>query len=178
MKNRHQRWFRARIALLGVCVAAVAVLVLFRAFHLQIASGDRLREMAEGQYLRELRVSPRRGAIYDRHGAELAVSADVDSVYANPRRLKAMEQDPRTVARRISKILDLDPKVLAKRLSADRYFVWIERRVTPNEATQIRALDIPGLELTTEARRYYPKPAPRRSSARLCRHRWTRHRRD
>ena len=156
MKNRHQRWFRARIALLGVCVAAVAVLVLFRAFHLQIASGDRLREMAEGQYLRELRVSPRRGAIYDRHGAELAVSADVDSVYANPRRLKAMEQDPRTVARRISKILDLDPKVLAKRLSADRYFVWIERRVTPNEATQIRALDIPGLELTTEARRYYP----------------------
>ncbi len=90
MKNRHQRWFRARIALLGLCVAVVAVVVLFRAFHLQIASGDRLREMAEGQHLRELRVSPRRGAIYDRHGAELAVSADVDSVYANPRRLKAM----------------------------------------------------------------------------------------
>ena len=156
MKNRHQRWFRARIALLGVCVAVVAVLVLVRAFHLQIASGDRLREMAEGQHLRELRVSPRRGAIYDRHGAELAVSADVQSVYANPRRLKAMEQAPRTVARRISKILDLDPEVLLKRLSADRYFVWVERRVTPNEATQIRALDIPGLELTTEARRYYP----------------------
>ncbi|MBT8466507.1 MAG: transpeptidase family protein [Myxococcales bacterium] len=156
MKNRHQRWFRARIALLGVCVAAVAVLVLVRAFHLQIASGDRLREMAEGQHLRELRVSPRRGAIYDRHGAELAVSADVHSVYANPRRLKAMEQEPRLVAKRISKILDLDPKALAKRLSADRYFVWIERRVTPNEAAQIRALDIPGLELTTEARRYYP----------------------
>ncbi|MGB5350790.1 MAG: penicillin-binding protein [Polyangiales bacterium] len=156
MKNRHQRWFRARIALLGVCVAAVAALVLVRAFHLQIASGDRLREMAEGQHLRELRVSPRRGAIYDRHGAELAVSADVESVYANPRRLKAMEQEPRSVARRISKILDLDPEVLLKRLSANRYFVWIERRVTPNEAAQIRALDIPGLELTTEARRYYP----------------------
>ncbi len=156
MKNRHQRWFRARIALLGACVAAVAALVLVRAFHLQIASGDRLREMAEGQHLRELRVSPRRGAIYDRHGAELAVSADVESVYANPRRLKAMEQEPRSVARRISKILDLDPEVLLKRLSANRYFVWIERRVTPNEAAQIRALDIPGLELTTEARRYYP----------------------
>lgn len=156
MKNRHQRWFRARIALLGLCVAAVAVLVLVRAFHLQIASGDRLREMAEGQHLRKLRVSPRRGAIYDRHGAELAVSADVDSVYANPRRLKAMEREPRLVAKRISKILDLDPKALTKRLSADRYFVWIQRRVTPNEAAQIRALEIPGLELMTEARRYYP----------------------
>jgi cell division protein FtsI (penicillin-binding protein 3) len=156
VKNRRQRWFRARIALLGVCVMSVATLVVVRAFHVQISTGDRLREMAEDQHLRHLRVSPRRGAIYDRHGAELAVSADVDSVYANPRRLKAMEQDPTTVARSIAKVLDVDPQQLAKRLGADRYFVWIERRVTPNEATRIRELDIPGIELTTEARRYYP----------------------
>jgi cell division protein FtsI (penicillin-binding protein 3) len=134
----------------------VAMLVVVRAFHVQISTGDRLREMAEDQHLRHLRVSPRRGAIYDRHGAELAVSADVDSVYANPRRLRAMEQDPTTVARSIAKVLDVDPQQLAKRLGADRYFVWIERRVTPNEATRIRELDIPGIELTTEARRYYP----------------------
>ncbi|MBW2717967.1 MAG: transpeptidase family protein [Deltaproteobacteria bacterium] len=146
MKNRRQRWFRARIALLGVCVTLVAMLVIVRAFHIQIASGDRLREMAEDQYLRHLRVSPRRGAIY----------VDVDSVYANPRRLKAMEQDPRTVAKRIAKILDVDSDRLVKRLAADRYFVWIERRVTPHEATRIRELDIPGVELTAEARRYYP----------------------
>ena len=156
MKNRRQRWFRARIALLGVCVMCVAMLVVVRAFHVQISTCDRLREMAEDQHLRHLRVSPRRGAIYDRHGAELAVSADVDSVYANPRRLKAMEQDPTTVARSIAKVLDVDPQQLAKRLGADRYFVWIERRVTPNEATRVRELDIPGIELTTEARRYYP----------------------
>ena len=156
MKNRRQRWFRARIALLGACVMCVALLVIVRAFHVQIATGDRLREMAEDQHLRHLRVSPRRGAIYDRHGAELAVSADVDSVYANPRRLKAMEQDPQTVARRIAKVLDVDYERLAKRLAADRYFVWIERQVTPNEATRIRELDIPGIELMTEARRYYP----------------------
>ena len=156
MKNRRQRWFRARIALLGVCLMCVALLVVVRAFHLQIASGDRLRGMAEDQHVRHLRVSPRRGAIYDRHGAELAVSADVESVYANPRRLKAMEQDPQTVARRIAKVLDVDRKQLAKRLGSDRYFVWIERRVSPNEATRIRELDIPGVELTSEARRYYP----------------------
>jgi len=156
VKNRRQRWFRARIALLGACVMCVALLVIVRAFHVQIATGDRLREMAEDQHLRHLRVSPRRGAIYDRHGAELAVSADVDSVYANPRRLKAMEQDPQIVARRIAKVLDVDYERLAKRLAADRYFVWIERQVTPNEATRIRELDIPGIELMTEARRYYP----------------------
>ena len=112
--------------------------------------------MAEDQHLRKLRVSPRRGAIYDRHGAELAVSADVDSVYANPRRLKAMEQDPRSVARRLAGILDVDAERLAERLGSDRYFVWIDRRVTPHEAKRVRELDIPGIDLTTESRRYYP----------------------
>ena len=135
---------------------AMASIVVLRAFHLQVASGDRLREMAEDQHLRKLRVSPRRGAIYDRHGAELAVSADVDSVYANPRRLRANGRNPVAIARTVAKILEVDPARLAKRLAADRYFVWIERRVTPNEASRIRELDIPGIELTTEARRYYP----------------------
>jgi cell division protein FtsI (penicillin-binding protein 3) len=134
----------------------MAFLVVVRAFHLQVSSGERLREMAEGQHLRKLRVSPRRGAIYDRHGAELAVSADVDSVYANPRRLKAMEQNPRSVARRLAGILDIDAERLAERLSSDRYFVWIDRRVTPHEAKRVRDLDIPGIDLTTESRRYYP----------------------
>jgi hypothetical protein len=60
-----------------------------------------------------------------------------------------MAQDPTTVARSIAKVLDVDPQQLAKRLGADRYFVWIERRVTPNEATRIRELDIPGIEPTS-----------------------------
>lgn len=154
--NRRERWFRARLALLGLGLMAMAAVVIVRAFHLQVATGDHLREMAEGQHLREMRVSPRRGAIYDRHGAELAVSADVDSVYANPRRLKAMDQDPNAVARRLSKILDVDAAKLAKRLASNRYFVWIKRRVTPQEATRVREMEIPGVELTTEARRYYP----------------------
>ncbi|MDH3624577.1 MAG: transpeptidase family protein [Myxococcales bacterium] len=154
--NRRHRWFRARIAILGVGLLCVAALVLVRAFQLQVVGGDRLREMAEGQHLRLLRVSPRRGAIYDRHGAELAVSVDVDSVYANPRRLRAMDQDPARTARRLAAVLDVDAKQLASRLATDRYFVWIARRVTPHEATRIAELDIPGIGLTTEARRYYP----------------------
>lgn len=154
--NRRQRWFRARVAFLGMCLMAIAIVVVVRAFHLQVSSGDRLRQMAEGQHLRRLRVSPRRGAIYDRHGAELAVSADVDSVYANPKRLRAMDQDPKTVARRLARILDVDAERLESRLSSDRYFVWIDRRVTPREASRVRELGIPGVELTIESRRYYP----------------------
>jgi len=154
--NRRHRWFRARIALLGIALLSVACLVVVRAFQLQVVGGQRLREMAEGQHLRQLRVSPRRGAIYDRQGAELAVSVDVDSVYANPRRLRAMNQDPRRTAGRLGAVLDLDPGPLEKRLAADRYFVWIDRHITPHQAKNIAALDIPGIGLTHEARRFYP----------------------
>ena len=116
MKNRRQRWFRARIALLGVCVMCVAVLVVIRAFHVQIASGDRLRGMAEDQHLRHLRVSPRRGVIYDRDGAELAVSADVAQRLRQPSPPQGDGAGPTDVARRIAKILDVDPERLATRL--------------------------------------------------------------
>ena len=142
--------------MLGLGVLCVAAAVLVRAFQLQVVGAERLREMAEGQHLRELRVSPRRGAIYDRQGAELAVSVDVDSVYANPRRLRAMDQHPGRTARRLAAILDVDPGPLTERLAADRYFVWIDRHVTPHEATRVAELDIPGIGLTTESRRFYP----------------------
>lgn len=151
-----RRWFRARIAMLGAVALCVAAIVLVRAFDLQVARSDTLREMAEGQHLRELRVSPRRGAIYDRQRAELAVSVDVDSVYANPRRLRANREDPARIARLLAPILDLEAEKLVKRLSADRYFVWIDRHVTPHEAARVRQLDIAGLELTRESRRFYP----------------------
>jgi cell division protein FtsI (penicillin-binding protein 3) len=154
-KNR-RKWFRARLLVLGATVLCVASLVLVRAFHLQVAQGDELREMAEDQHLRHLRVSPRRGAILDRNGAELAVSVDVDSIYANPRRLKANGQNPTQIARKLASVLDLDVAQLSERLKADRYFVWLKRRVTPYEATQVRELKIAGIGLTNESRRYYP----------------------
>ena len=59
-----------------------------RAFNLQVARrGPVCARMAEEQYLREIELPPRRGRILDRNGAELASTADVDSIYCNPRQL-------------------------------------------------------------------------------------------
>ena len=91
MKNlppKSRRWAKVRIALLGTLLMAFAVAVMHRAWELQVDRAPALREMAEEQYLRRIRLAPKRGTIYDRHGAELAVSVDVDSVWANPRALR------------------------------------------------------------------------------------------
>ena len=85
--------------------------------------------MAEEQYLREIELPPRRGRILDRNGAELASTADVDSIYCNPRQLP----DPRDAARRLARALGLDRAELERKLGQRRFFAWVKRKVTPDE---------------------------------------------
>jgi cell division protein FtsI (penicillin-binding protein 3) len=144
------------VGFLGVLLLTFAGLVGRRAWELSVERGSTLREMAEEQYLRDIRLSPKRGTIFDRHGAELAVSVEVDSVWANPRELRAEGLDPARAADRLATVLPIDRERITTRLSSDRYFVWIERRITPQQAAAVRSLEIPGVHMEQEARRYYP----------------------
>lgn len=153
---RRQRWIRVRIGLLALLLLCGAGLVVRRAFELQVERGATLRQMAEEQYLQNIRLAPKRGTIYDRHGAELAVSVEVDSIWANPREIRRADQDPVAVAARLGSVLDIDEARIARRLASNRYFVWIERQVTPRQAARVRALGIPGVSMSREARRFYP----------------------
>jgi cell division protein FtsI (penicillin-binding protein 3) len=154
--DRRALFLRARISLLATILLAGAGAVLYRAFDLQVRQADMLREMAEEQYLKDIHLAPKRGTIYDRNGAELAISVEVDSVYANPLKLRETGQDPVRLAAQLSTLLGVDRKLIQQRLSSERRFVWIKRRVSPKEGKAIELLALPGLELTGEPRRYYP----------------------
>jgi cell division protein FtsI (penicillin-binding protein 3) len=146
------RWTRVRIIACGVVLVALFAAVGKRAFNLQVREAERLRAMAEEQYLREVELPPRRGRILDRNGAELASTADVDSIYCNPRRLP----DPADAARRLAKALGMDRRELEKKLEQRRFFAWVKRKVTPDEAAAVRALALPGVAFVREPRRFYP----------------------
>ncbi|MFW6050316.1 MAG: penicillin-binding protein [Myxococcota bacterium] len=156
LEPRRRRWVQVRLALLGLSLLVGAGFVTRRAYELQVERSPALREMAEAQYLRDIRLAPKRGTIYDRHGAELAVSVDVDSVWANPREVARDGADPRQVAEKLGTVLSVDVDTVARRLASDRYFVWVERRVTPKQAAAVRELELPGVHMNREARRYYP----------------------
>lgn len=146
------RWMRVRILSCGLVFTGLFVAVSRRAFTLQVREADHLRAMAEEQYLREIELPPRRGRILDRNGAQLASTADVDSIYCNPRRFP----DVRAAARRLALVLGLDRSELEKRLSQRRYFAWVKRKVTPDEVAAVKALELPGMGFTREPRRFYP----------------------
>jgi cell division protein FtsI (penicillin-binding protein 3) len=148
------RWTRVRIVLCGVALLIPAFLVGKRAVQLQIRESAQLTEWAESNYLKEVELAPRRGRILDRRGEKLASTADLDSVFCNPRQLAyASDAIPR-----LAKALHLDKNELDKQLAAHRtqYFAWVKRQASPQERAAALALGLPGVNVRKEPRRVYP----------------------
>jgi cell division protein FtsI (penicillin-binding protein 3) len=147
-----------RLAVVAGLLALGLLGLGLRAYIMQVSQRDLYRALAEEQYLKEIELTPHRGRIFDRIGTELAASADVDSVYAHPLQLRAAvaETDRQDVAEKLAGILKLDANDLERRLFSERHFVWLKRRVLPDEARRVRELGLPGLSLAQEPKRYYP----------------------
>jgi len=153
---RRRKHLQMRIGALCALLLLLPVLVMRKTFQLQVVRSKELKAQAEGQTLRKVSRVPQRGAILDRDGAELAVSVDVDSIWANPRQLRKSGADVQAVSKQLAKLLDVDDAQLLQRLSAERYFVWVKRRASSAESKAVQALKLPGLSISKEARRYYP----------------------
>lgn len=126
--------------------------VLWKSARLQLVLGDDLRTLAEEQYLRTVTVSAPRGAVFDREGRHLAVSLPAWSIFAEPRRIIDLDG----TAERLAAAMGIPQVEVVKRIDNKRAFVWLERRVGPDVADAVRALDLPGVGLRKEWRRTWP----------------------
>ncbi len=131
-----------------------AGLLLWRALDLTLTHKDFLQDQGDARHLRVVSVPVHRGLILDRNGEPLAVSTPVDSVWANPSEL-AKHRDSWG---KLAALLDLRVEQLERLVAGrtDREFVYLKRHVAPPLAQQIRALQVPGVALQREYRRYYP----------------------
>lgn len=123
-----------------------------RAWALQVDDGDRYRALAERQHEMRLEIPAPRGAVVDTHGAPLAVSAEVDSIWANPKDVR----DLATTAETLAKLTGVDAAQLEAKLASDHKFTWLARHVDPSVAKKVAAAKLPGIELAKEPRRWYP----------------------
>ncbi|MFH2125182.1 MAG: penicillin-binding protein 2, partial [Pseudomonadota bacterium] len=147
-----RRWVRVRLWVLGGVFVAVFALLAGRAVDLQIFERQFLTQKAQREIVREVEIAPQRGIIYDRNQVELALSLETDSVYARPVAVK----DPRDEGLRLAKALGTDAKPVIRRLTGKRHFVWLERRVDPEQAHAVKALELSSVGLVKEPRRFYP----------------------
>ncbi len=129
-----------------------SLLILARLVYLQIFQGEHYRLQAEQQRIGYMELSPKRGDILDRHLGELAISVEVQSVYAHPKEVV----DALDAANRCSKILKVDKHEIYKKLISDRTFVYLDRKISPRRAKLIRQLKLPGIYFHKENKRVYP----------------------
>ncbi len=113
------------------CSSCGSAVICFRLVRLQVVKYGEFVQRAQRQQNRTIPVEPRRGNIYDRNGYALAMSIDVDSVFAVPSEI----HDPRDHRRAAGQVLDLDPQEIVARLQASRNFAFIKRKIDAETAS-------------------------------------------
>ena len=147
---------RNRLLLVGGALGLCSVALVGRALDLQVISNDFYRQQGDARSLREIPIPTSRGMITDRNGEPLAISSPVESIWANPQELlKSPARLPQ-----LADALGMDRDELQRRLSqrADKEFVYLKRRINPDEARRIvrggsRRLRIRSLSLASAFRR-------------------------
>ena len=153
-KQKTERRFVGRVTLVLVFFGLVAASLVARAVHLQVLDKDFLNKQADTRHLRTERISAHRGTITDRYGEPLAISTPVDSVWVNPQEFaSAVDNVPQ-----LARTLDIDSQILMRRItrSMDKEFLYLKRHLNPEQAEQVLALELPGINVQREYRRYYP----------------------
>ncbi len=137
--------------LLGVAAAGLAASAVRR----QVVEGDFLVDQGERRTVREVTIEAHRGAILDRNGRPLAISTPLESVYAVPRELAAAPERWPELAKQLKR----NRRELERRVSSsqDREFMWLARHLSPTEAAAVQKMNVPGVYLRSEYRRFYPE---------------------
>ena len=153
-KQKTARRFVGRVTLVTVFFAIVASSLVARAVYLQVLDKDFLNQQADTRHLRTEKISAHRGTISDRNGEPLAISTPVDSIWANPKQFApAVDSIPK-----LARALGIDSQMLMRRVtrSMDKEFLYLKRHLSPEEANEVLDLDLPGINVQREYRRYYP----------------------
>jgi cell division protein FtsI (penicillin-binding protein 3) len=154
--SARERMVRLRLMLITLSACLWVLVIMVRLVQLQVMGRAFFERQASRQSERTINLDPRRGAIVDRSGHPLAVSVDAESIYAVPQDI----EDAAGTATALGRALSLDAgarRDLQAQLEKTRAFVWVRRKVDPTVARAVRALQLDGVGLLTENRRYYPQ---------------------
>lgn len=145
--------FRQRVYVIVFFMGLLFLGILGRLYYVQVVQYSRFVNLKEKQYIQTVEIKPRRGTIYDCQGRELAMTIDVDSVCAFPRLIK----NKTAVAEKIASVLDKSVPLILEKLNTQKYFVWIERKITEEQSKRLKEMRLPGIDLLKEGKRFYPE---------------------
>jgi cell division protein FtsI (penicillin-binding protein 3) len=154
--NVWRRVIRRRVIVIAVMFGLWATTIEARLFYFQVYQHEFLETEGQKQQQHLIEAPARRGDLLDRHGRVLAYSVDADTVNAEPVKIEV----PRDAIAKLCQALDgcsaQERQGLQAQFERRRGFAYVRRRVSIEQARRVAALDITGVFLTKEPRRYYP----------------------
>ncbi len=143
-----------RIKFIYLILIVVCCALIWRVLDLQVINNEFLQGQGNARVLRQLEVTAHRGMISDRNGYPLAISTPVSSIWVNPKEYEA----DNTQIYQLAKLLKLNSQYLKNKIKkrANKEFVYIKRRINPDLAQKILDMNIKGIHVQREYRRYYP----------------------
>lgn len=144
---------RERILFLFIVFILIFLLLIYRLYNIQVLGSSVLHELARKEHVTSYIVDGKRGMIFDRNFKKLATNVESKSLFAIPYRIEQPEQ----TSRLLSSKLGLTYQDVENELTKERYFVWIDRKLSQEKYEEIKSLNLEGLDFVTENKRFYPK---------------------
>ena len=135
MRSSELRAAARRVGVLRAIGLALFLALSARAAHLTVIE-DQGHDLWGRQVHSRLEIPPARGFIFDRRGAELAISVSAPSVYAIASEVDADDQ------RLLARALGVSFETLANRLSGRSRFTYIARWVDTDRASRVAQLGL------------------------------------
>ena len=144
-----------RIKILFIIIFLLFIVIVGRVFFIQVFDYKKLSEYAKDLWSRDLPIEANRGLILDRNGVVLADNLTTTSLVLIPNQIKDKEYVTKELSRILKVTYDDMKEHVYKNTSIER--VHPEgRRLSYDIAEQISNLNIDGVYLVKEAKRYYP----------------------
>lgn len=145
---------KKRLVYVFCILAALMVVLCFRTGYIQVVKGAEYKSRATSQQTRNNTVTANRGAIYDRNGDAMAVSATSYSVWVRP--AKVPKKEAKSMAENLAKLLDMEVKDVKEVLNRKSILVKIKSDLDKDTMEKVKKADFEGIEIAEGKSRYYP----------------------
>lgn len=146
---RRRLWYA-----LGIGSLLFAALVI-RLAYVQLGMGPELAKKAEDTWRRNIPFAAKRGEIWDRNGIKLTYNISSPTVWAIPAQVK----DASNTARQLAQALQLSEEAVHQLITKRQLIIRIQpggRKISEEKAQAIRELNLPGIVVAEDNKRYYP----------------------
>ena len=153
MKLRPLRPRTVRAGALFVSFALLLLVYSLRLFQLQVGQHEQWRRRSENNHQSKRVLEMKRGTIYDRHGAELAISVENYTVFLYTREIKSVPE----TANLLSTVLPMTREEILEKIGTRKGYFAIIKNLERKPATRLMEMKLPGVHLEETFKRVYPQ---------------------